>query len=171
MGKIFKFLREFKWLIIFFIVLQILIVTVVPRFIIPFKVDGESMERTLQNNDLMIGKKYILDKPDHSDVVVFEAPSKDLYIKRIIGVPGDTISISGKTIYRNGQPIIEDYINPPQETNEISEIKIPNNKYFVMGDNRDNSVDSRFTEVGLVDFAQIQSKIYMRLKPNMNFGY
>ncbi|MEF9951579.1 MAG: signal peptidase I [Clostridium sp.] len=166
MGKIKSFLNDFKWIIIGFIVLQLFIAYFVPRYIVPFRVDGESMEKTLQHNDLMIGKKYQGESPSHGEVIVFKAPNGSLYIKRIIGVPGDTISIKGKDVILNGKVIKEDYINPPNETMEIDEIKIPSGKYFVMGDNRDNSVDSRFSEVGLVDMSQIKSEIYLRLNPN-----
>ncbi|MEG0479971.1 MAG: signal peptidase I [Clostridium sp.] len=166
MGKIKSFLNDYKWIIIGFILLQIAIGYFVPRYIVPFRVDGESMENTLHHNDLMIGKKYNGENPKHGEVIVFQAPNGSLYIKRIIGVPGDTISIKGMDVILNGKKIQEDYINPPQETMEIDEIKIPDNKYFVMGDNRDNSVDSRYTEVGLVDMSQIKSEIYLRLNPS-----
>lgn len=171
MKKLLKVLVDFKWLIIFFILLQIFVIAVVPRTIIKFQVNGESMHDTLQNNDIMIGRQYIFDKPDYEDIIVFRAPNGDDYIKRIIGVPGDTISIKKNVVYRNGNPIDEPYIKKPIETIEIDEVKIPENKYFVMGDNRDNSVDSRYTEVGLVGIEKIESKIYMRFKPSFEFYF
>ncbi|KMT23350.1 signal peptidase I [Clostridium cylindrosporum] len=171
MGKILNFLKDFKWLIIFFIVLQIIILVVVPRYVIPFRVNGESMHDTLQNNDFMIGRKYVFDTPDYEDIIVFQAPNKEFYIKRVIGIPGDTISIKNNVVYRNRKAITENYIKKPQETIEVNEVKLPANKYFVMGDNRDNSEDSRYTEVGLVDINKIKSKVYMRLKPSIKFGY
>lgn len=171
MGRILKFLKDFKWLIIFFIVLEIAITFIVPKTIIEFRVNGASMNNTLQNGDLMVGRQYIFDKPDYEDIIIFKAPSGDDYIKRVIGLPGDSIKIENNIVYRNGNPIKEDYIKKPEQVINVKETKLPDNKYFVMGDNRDNSVDSRYTEVGLVDMSKIESKIYMRFKPNFKLFF
>lgn len=171
MGTVLKFLKDFKWLIIIFIIVQLFIYLGIPRFVIRFQVHGESMHNTLQNNDLMVGRKYIFDKPEYKDVIVFKAPTGSDFIKRVIGVPGDTISIKDNVVRKNGQVLQEDYIKKPVERIDVDEVKIPEGKYFVMGDNRDNSEDSRYTEVGLVDMSQIKTKIYMRWKPDFKFGY
>lgn len=169
MEKVLKVLKDFKWLIIFAICLQFIVLFVIPNTVIRFQVNGESMNDTLQHEDLMIGRKYVFDKPDYKDIVVFRAPSGDDYIKRIIGLPGDTITIKDNVVYRNGEALMEDYIKTPQGKIEVEETFIPEGKYFVMGDNRDNSVDSRYDEVGLVDMSQIDSKMYVRYKPNFEF--
>lgn len=169
MNKLVKLLKEFKWLIIFAICLQLFVTFVIPNVIVRFQVNGESMNDTLQHDDLMVGRKYIFDKPNYEDIIVFLAPSGDDYIKRVIGLPGDSITIENNVVYRNGEPLTENYIKKTDRKIDVKETFIPEGKYFVMGDNRGNSVDSRYDEVGLVDISQIDCKIYLRYKPKWEF--
>jgi signal peptidase I len=113
---------------------------------------GPSMENTLQNNDFLIASKvsYRLHEPEHGDIVVFK-PSNDAqhdYIKRIIAVPGDHLRISHAQVFINGKQLKENYL-PEQWTwadtwNQGNEDVVPPGQYFVMGDNRNHSTDSRF---------------------------
>ena len=100
------------------------------------------------------------------DVIVFEFPedtTKD-FIKRIIGVPGDVIEMKDKVVYRNGEKLVEPYIkhtdpNIQQRRDNFGPITVPPDRYFVMGDNRDESYDSRFW--GFVDKEKIRGKAWV----------
>ena len=103
--------------------------------------------------------------PERNDVIVFQFPKNPSidYIKRIIGVPGDVIEVRNKQLIRNGQPVKESFIQHT-DTNilplrdNFGPVTVPENQYFVMGDNRDNSQDSRFW--GFVDRSAIHGKAW-----------
>lgn len=109
-----------------------------------FKIDGESMEPNLHNEEYVIVDKvtYLFGMPQRGDIVVFyrEDPSKD-YIKRVIGLPGETIEISNGTVFIDGQPLDEPYLASLSGT--YNAYRLGADEYFVMGDNRGNSQDSR----------------------------
>ena len=113
---------------------------------------GPSMQNTLQNNDFLIASKisYRLHDPQRGDIVIFK-PSNDAahdYIKRIIAGPGDHLRISHAQIFVNGHQLREDYLPEPwtwsDTWNQGNEDTVPAAQYFVMGDNRNHSTDSRF---------------------------
>ena len=112
---------------------------------------------------LVMGPEIIsVGDPEHEDIVVFEFPknpSQD-YIKRVIGIPGDTVEIRNKIVYRNGKKLDEPYTQfiryGYSPGDNMAPITVPENKYFVMGDNRDESFDSRFW--GFVDRTAIKGK-------------
>ncbi len=130
----------------------------------PFIVEGESMEYTLHNEEKLVVNKaiYYLEKPKRGDIVVFHAePTRD-YIKRVIGLPGDTVEVRDDTLYVNGQPVDEPYLAQHKAeakedgkvwTEDFGPVKVPDGKIFVLGDNRRNSKDSR--EIGAVDISQV----------------
>lgn len=108
------------------------------------RVDGFSMYPTLQNGEYVIVDKltYRIGSPQRGDVVVFHNPRNPAqeYIKRVIGLPGDIITILDGTVFVNGDILQEPYVNaPPLYENEWV---VPNDAYFVLGDNRNNSSDS-----------------------------
>ncbi len=115
-----------------------------------YDVDGPSMEPSLHNQErIMVDKvSYLFHSPDRGDVVVFKAPpspSED-YVKRIIAVPGDTITIIGTTVKVNGTTLNETYVDPADQGNGYAPIVnrvVPAGDYFVMGDDRVDSYDSR----------------------------
>lgn len=115
-----------------------------------FRVDGMSMEPTLHNGEFILVDKaaYLFHAPSRGDVIVFEYPrdpSVD-YIKRIIAIPGDTISVVGEKVTVDGVTLNELYVNAADPGNPFPPIvnrKVGPNDYFVMGDNRGNSSDSR----------------------------
>lgn len=146
----------------------------------PTIVKQTSMQNTFQPNDYVIMYKlaYAGDKtPQRGDVVIFqseienEETGKDkLLIKRVIGLPGDTIKIEDGKVYLNGELFEEDYIKdgytPAGNTPAEGELfAVPEDEYFCMGDNRVVSLDSRYTEVGTITEDQIEGKAVLRLFP------
>lgn len=109
-----------------------------------FKIDGSSMEPNLHNDEYVIVDKvtYLFGQPQRGDVVVFylEGQPKD-YIKRVIGLPGETIEVNSGMVLVNGQPLDEPYVVP--STSSYPKRTLGDGEYFVMGDNRGNSSDSR----------------------------
>ncbi len=138
-------------------------------FLGAYKIPSGSMLETLQIGDHILVNKlsYVLSEPQAGDIVVFEyplEPSLD-YIKRIIGTPGDTIKIVDKAVYRNGELLAENYTRfssfnvlsaSVSPKDNVAEFTVPENSYFMMGDNRDASYDSRFW--GFVDRDAIVGK-------------
>lgn len=111
----------------------------------PHRVRGESMTPNFEDGELLLTEKvsYRFANPNRGDVIVFEAPvgRKVDFIKRIIGLPGDSVSVHGGSVFVNGDKIIESYINVPTQGEE--DLKLANDEYFVFGDNRGASSDSR----------------------------
>jgi len=106
---------------------------------------GSSMEPNFQQSQRLIINKltYKFHEPERGDVIVFHPPDNYQvdYIKRIIGLPGDTVEVEKETVYVNGSPLSEPYIKDfPSYT--LDQYEVPENHYFVLGDNRNNSNDS-----------------------------
>ena len=141
------------------------------------EVNGSSMENTLDNGDNLIVDKisYRLGSPKRFDIVVFPYPQNPstYFIKRVIGLPGETVRIdsSGK-IYINGQVLEENFgrevISNPGLAQEP--IKLGEDQYFVLGDNRNNSMDSRDSRVGLISGKSMVGKAFLRIWPLKKFG-
>lgn len=119
-------------------------------------VSGISMNDTYQNGDILLAKKF--DKnPNRFDIIIFNK-DKDVLIKRVIGLPGEKIRITENgEIYINNELLSENYgkeiINDPGLA--INEITLSEDEYFVLGDNRNNSIDSRFPSVGIINKKKI----------------
>jgi signal peptidase I len=132
------------------IVLTVLMFLVIRLAVQNFNIDGHSMEPGLHDAELILVDKwsYQFHTPVRGDVVVFVAPpnpSQD-YIKRIIGLPGDVVTIRDTTVIVNGKPLREFYVKPEDQGNPYPPFTnrvIPPNSYFVLGDNRNGSSDSR----------------------------
>ena len=156
-------------------IIIIVIMIIALQFVRPTIVFGDSMEETLSNKDYLILSKqaYLLHDIERGDVIVFTPnngePGKN-YIKRVIAIPGDKVSISDGEVYINDEVIIEPYLSCSTTPGEVGEITIPNNKCFVLGDNRDNSTDSRSPTVGLVSKNSILGKALFRAFPISDFG-
>jgi len=143
-------------------------------------VDGSSMNPTLENGDNLWVNKigYAFSDPQRFDIVVFPPDEKDgntYYIKRVIGLPGETVQIGlDGTIYINGEALEESYgkeiIDPDHIYRAIDPITLGDDEYFVMGDNRNNSIDSRFLSVGNVKKDAIIGKAVFRFYPFGSFG-
>jgi signal peptidase I len=130
-----------------------------------------SMEPTLLVGDRILVDKlsYHLHAVGRGDIVVFATPPKEVdpsikdLVKRVIGLPGETISSSGGRVYIDGKPLGEPWLPPGTVTTGIATQKIPPNEYFVMGDNRDDSQDSRF--FGPISRSLIVGKVIVRIWP------
>lgn len=145
--------------------LAILILLFVAR---AFTVDGPSMQPTLQSGErLLIDKiSYYFREPTYGDVIVFRYPAdpSQYYIKRVVGLPGDVIAISKGLLYVNGKPIVEEYINGPT-FGAFGPYTVPEGHYFVLGDNRNNSEDSRSSRVGPIPRELIVGRAAVRYWP------
>ena len=136
-----------------------------------------SMEPTLKAGDraLINSAAYKLSSPRRGDIVVFRAEDdakSSLHIKRVIGLPGETVQIKGSTIYIDGKPLKENYGKDPIDYAGIAEkpIKLGDDEYFVLGDNREISRDSRYEEVGKVKRKNIEGRAVLRIYPFDKFG-
>ncbi|MDD3335635.1 MAG: signal peptidase I [Eubacteriales bacterium] len=128
----------------------VVIALVIRHFLFePIRVDGESMCDTLQNNEIMLVTKpeYLFGgDPQRGDVIICKYPGRtENFVKRVMGVPGDVIEVRQNVVYRNGEAVDEPYLTPERNNNGFSmeAFTLGENEYFVMGDNRDNSHDSR----------------------------
>lgn len=149
------------------IVLTLLMFLVINLAVQNFDVDGQSMEASLHNNErLMVDKwTYLFHAPARGDVIVFLAPPaanepNTDFVKRIIGIPGDVITVQGTTIIVDGVPLKETYISPQFQGvggNAVQNLVVPPDKYFVLGDHRSDSFDSRFW--GLLPRANIIGRV------------
>ena len=143
------------------------------------EVEGASMENTLHNGDNLIVDKlsYRFHDPERFDIIVFPFQFQDntYYIKRIIGLPGETVQIMDDgSIYINGEKLEENYgmevIKPETIGRAAEPIELGDDEYIVMGDNRNNSSDSRTDMVGNITRENIIGKAWLRIWPVSDFG-
>lgn len=134
------------------------------------RVDGSSMQPTLQSGEFVIVNKlsYMLGKPRIGDVIVFHPPRNpdQEYIKRVIGLPGDQVSVQEGAVYVNGRALAEDYIAAPP--NYEKDLVVPEGELFVLGDNRNNSSDSH--EWGTVPVEYVVGKALFVYWPPTEWG-
>lgn len=138
------------------------------------RVDGISMEDTLKDKDYLIIDKitYRFHDPERFDIIVFPYDKDTCYIKRIIGLPGEQIRIAEGRIYVDGELLDESYGKEliKDGGNAEAGITLADDEYFVLGDNRNHSEDSRFTDVGPVKRSDITGRAWLRFYPFQNFG-
>lgn len=145
------------------------------QFFAPTVVHESSMENTFNERDILFMAKsaYWFDGPSYDDLIVFkttdaEGKSTSL-VKRVIGLPGDTILISNGKVIRNEKPIAEPYLKEQETRGPIEKIVVPAGHYYVLGDNREVSRDSRDQDIGYVSKEQVTGKIIFKLFPLGDF--
>ncbi len=159
--------------------IAILVVVPIRMFIAqPFIVSGASMEETFQSGEYLIVDQvtYYFHKPERGDVIVFRYPKEPskFFIKRVIGLPGDTVNIAGNVVTisndanPNGTVLTEPYIKSMDIPTNLVET-LGEREYFVMGDNRDESSDSRAW--GVLQEGNIIGRAFIRLFPPQAFEY
>lgn len=138
------------------------------RFIIVnAQVPSGSMENTILTGDRLIGFRlaYLFHEPERGDIVIFKYPDDESqnFVKRVIGVPGDVINIRNSHVYVNGEMLEENYIREPMNSDgEDLTYVVPSGSYFMLGDNRNNSKDSRYWTNTFVSKDKIIAKVSFR---------
>lgn len=140
----------------------------------PVRVDGPSMDTTLTNGQILILNKFVYKKSDikRYDIVVIKMDDKKI-IKRVIGLPNETIEIKDNKVYANGEELDNSFASTKTDDFDMSDIgliKVPGDSYFVLGDNREVSLDSRYPEVGTIKKERILGKAIFRIWPFKKFG-
>lgn len=162
-------------------ILYLLVIIVLTYLIITFvgqrtKVDGHSMEPTLSHGDNLIIDKlsYRFHDPERYDIIVFpyQHAENTYYIKRIIGLPNETVQIKDGYVYINGVKSEEHYGKEVMRDAKMAAdpIVLGEDEYFVLGDNRNNSSDSRDPSVGVLHRNQLLGKAWVRIYPFDTFG-
>src|SRR5690625_1655191 len=169
-----------EWIMVLFI--ELIITSFIRTFLFaPIIVDGFSMFPTLHDQDKMLVNKinYHFSEPERFDIIVFHASDQKDFIKRIIGLPGEHVAVRDHTLYIDGIEVQEPFLNYKDEKGLIDEPtfyenfkleelpggyeKIPEDEYLVLGDNRNNSTDSRI--IGLISKTQIVGKTNVIFRP------
>ena len=148
------------------IIIAVVLAILINRFLI-FRVyiPSSSMAPTLNVNDrLLVTKVYKPENLKRGDIVVFNSKELDeIVIKRLIGLPGDEIRFDGTSVYVNGKKLDEPYVKNPMEF--YGTFKVPEGKYFFLGDNRANSNDARFWKNPYINGDQILGKAQVKIYP------
>ncbi len=161
-----------EWIIV--IEIAVILAVVLNMFLIVNAViPSASMETTIMTGDRIFGNRlaYTNHDPQRGDIVIFKYPDDEtqLFIKRLIGMPGETLEMIDGVIYINGDPLDEPYL-AAIPYGSYGPVTIPENAYFVMGDNRNNSADSRYWNQPFVYRDKILGKAVFCYFPARDFG-
>lgn len=159
--------------IIIDIVIVAVIVAVFSVFIKPIIVDGESMEPTLRNRDYLFLSRqaYHVGEPKRGQIVVFPVGEDQLYIKRVVALPGETVAVHDGRVFVNGKEQDQSFTKEGTTIDGINgknSITVPKGQLFVMGDNRNHSEDSRF--IGCINIKDVTGVVIVRLWPLKHIG-
>ncbi|MBD3363387.1 signal peptidase I [Candidatus Dojkabacteria bacterium] len=181
-----NFLKETAQTIITSLLLTFFIYQFIAR---PNQVKGASMIPNIQHNELIFTNqmKHIVSNTalghkmhweyKRGEIVIFQLPGYEPYIKRIIALPGENITIQNRKVYINGKLLIEEYLPEGEVTlqgdflTEGTTRRVPANSYVMLGDNRTNSRDSRYSSVGFVPHAYIIGPAALRILPLTRIGF
>ncbi|MBP3701595.1 MAG: signal peptidase I [Lachnospiraceae bacterium] len=159
------------------VVVLVLAIFVVLFFCDRVTVTGQSMEPTLAASDVVLVNRveYHFSEPQRFDVIVFEKENNSAvkkYVKRVIGLPGETVQIIEEVVYIDGKPLDgETGLEHVTLAGLASDpIVLGADEYFVLGDNRDSSEDSRFSNIGNVKREEIHGSVWLRVAPFQKFG-
>lgn len=160
------------------IIIAIIVAVIILQFIKPIFVRETSMLPTLQEyNFLFLSKQsYFFGEPDRGDIIVFHTDLKThngdekMLIKRVIGLPGEDIHIEDGQVIIDGEVLEEPYTMELYTSGYVDTMEVSDDSLFVMGDNRQNSVDSRDDNVGLVKIKDVYGKAVFRLYPFNKIG-
>lgn len=170
--------KRFIFDLVFYAVVIFICVYIIPNYVLQRTiVEGRSMENTLSDGDHLYVEKisYRLGLLKRFDIIVFYPYGRDCedyYVKRIIGLPGETVQIIDGNIYINGEILEEHFGKEPilDPGRAVQPITLGEDEYFVMGDNRNISKDSRYAVVGNVKKENIGGKAFFRVSPLKKFG-
>lgn len=153
-----------------YIVVIVLVILLKIYIISPGQVMEESMEPTLYQNDIILLEKvtYMFKDVERFDIVVLSYPDQKFVVKRIIGLPGETIEYKNNELLVNNEVVEEVFLT--ENTEDYGPVTVPEGKYFVVGDNRDVSIDSRSNSVGFISEDDILGKNLLVIWPFSSFG-
>ena len=138
------------------------------------EVSGSSMSPVLSSGDVVLINRIVYDlgTPARYDIAVFEKENSSYNMKRIIGLPGETVQIRNNLVYIDGKPLDTDDILGQATIAGIAEypIELGGDEYFLLGDNRESSEDSRFAGIGTIKREQLTGKVWFKFQPIEEFG-
>ncbi|MBO5352727.1 MAG: signal peptidase I [Lachnospiraceae bacterium] len=161
-----------------YLFILIFVLFLAPKYLVEkILVDGTSMENSLHDQEHVLIEKIsrYFDGPERFEIVVFtknHGTYTKTYIKRVIGLPGETVLIVGDRIFINGEELAEDFGKDPMDYAGIAAepVLLGEDEYFVLGDNRLVSVDSRDYKVGVVEKEELDGVVILRVAPWSAFG-
>ncbi len=171
-----KYATFLEYAVYLFIIVFVLFLA--PKFLMEkILVDGSSMEQSLYDGEQVLIEKVsrYFNGPERFDVVVFtknHGTYTKTYIKRVIGLPGETVQIIDSRIFINGEELPESFGKDPMDTAGIASepVQLGEDEFFVLGDNRRVSVDSRDRAVGAVSMDELDGVVFLRVAPFSAFG-
>lgn len=161
-----------------YLFILVFVLFLAPEYLLEkYLVDGTSMENSLHDGEQVLIEKVsrYFTGPERFDIVVFtknHGTYKKTYIKRVIGLPGETVQIIDNRIFINGEELSENFGKDPMDSAGIASepIVLGENEYFVLGDNRKVSADSREKSIGTVKKEELEGVVFLRIAPFSAFG-